>query len=140
MRFDELSLGQTATIRKTITQADIEVFAGLTGDFNPIHMDAQYAGRTRFGGRIAHGMLTAGLVSQVLGMRLPGTGAVYLSQTLRFKAPVRAGDTIEARAEVLELMPEKRRVRLRTLCVNQSGDTVLDGEALMLVDDVPTLS
>lgn len=136
MRFDQLSVGQTAAIRKTISESDIVWYAGITGDFNPIHIDAEYAARTRFGTRIAHGMLTAGLVSQVLGMRLPGTGAVYLGQTLRFTAPVRAGDTIEARAEVIELIPGKQRVRLRTVCVNQDGDTVLEGEALMLMEDI----
>jgi 3-hydroxybutyryl-CoA dehydratase len=137
MRYADLHVGQTAAIRKTLTEADIVNYAGITEDFNPLHVDADYATRSRFGGKIAHGMLTAGLVSTVLGMRLPGTGAVYLSQTLRFTAPVRPGDTIEARAEVLELMPEKRRVRLGTICVNQRGETVLEGEALMLVDDVP---
>lgn len=136
MRFDELAVGQTASIRKTMTEADIGVFAGLTGDFNPIHMDADFAARTRFKSRIAHGMLTAGLISHVLGMRLPGTGAIYLSQTLRFSAPVRAGDTIEARAEVIELLPAQRRVRLRTLCTNQRGETVLQGEALMLMEEL----
>lgn len=136
MRFGDLRVGQTAVISKTITEADIMAYAALTGDFNPLHVDAEHAARTRFGGRIAHGMLTAGLVSNVLGMRLPATGAVYLSQSLRFKAPVRAGDTIEARAEVLELFPEKQRVRLRTVCTNQTGTTVLEGEALMLIDEV----
>jgi 3-hydroxybutyryl-CoA dehydratase len=136
MRFEELAVGQTAAIRKTITETDIGVFAGLTGDFNPIHMDADFAAGTRFQSRIAHGMLTAGLISHVLGMRLPGTGAIYLGQTLRFSAPVRAGDTIEARAEVIELMPVQRRVRLRTVCTNQRGETVLQGEALMLMEEV----
>lgn len=137
MRFEELSLGQTATIRKTISESDILAYAGLTGDFNPVHVDAEYASRTRFGSRIAHGMLTAGLVSHVLGMRLPGTGAIYLGQSLRFTAPVRAGDTIEARAEVVELVPAKRRVRLKTVCENQLGEKVLEGEALMMIEEVP---
>ena len=137
MRFEELSLGQTAAIRKTISESDILAYAGLTGDFNPVHVDAEYAARTRFGTRIAHGMLTAGLVSHVLGMRLPGTGAIYLGQSLRFTAPVRAGDTIEARAEVVELVPAKRRVRLKTVCENQLGEQVLEGEALMMIEEVP---
>lgn len=136
MRFEELSLGQTATIRKTISESDILAYAGLTGDFNPLHVDAEYAARTRFGTRIAHGMLTAGLVSHVLGMRLPGTGAIYLGQSLRFTAPVRAGDTIEARAEVVELVPAQRRVRLKTVCENQLGEKVLEGEALMMIEEV----
>ena len=137
MRFEELSLGQTAAIRKTISESDILAYAGLTGDFNPVHVDAEYAARTRFGSRIAHGMLTAGLVSHVLGMRLPGSGAIYLGQSLRFTAPVRAGDTIEARAEVVELVPAKRRVRLKTVCENQLGEKVLEGEALMMIEEVP---
>ena len=136
MRFEELAVGQTATIRKTISESDINAYAGLTGDFNPVHVDAEYAARSRFGSRIAHGMLTAGLVSHVLGMRLPGTGAIYLGQTLRFTAPVRAGDTIEARAEVVELVPAKRRVRLKTICQNQLGEKVLEGEALMMIEEV----
>ena len=139
MRFDELKVGQSDRIRRTISEADIVSYAGLTGDFNPIHVDAEFGARTRFGTRIAHGMMTAGLISNVLGMRLPGTGAVYLGQTLRFRGPVRAGDTIEAAAEVVELMPDKRRVRLRTTCVNQRGETVLEGEALMLIDPVPEI-
>lgn len=137
MLFAELALGQTALVRRTITEADLSGFAGITGDFNPLHVDAEWAARTRFGGRIAHGMLSAGLISNVLGMRLPGPGAIYLGQTLRFTAPVRPGDTITARAEVVELVPAKRRVRLRTTCTNQAGETVVDGEAVMLVDDVP---
>ena len=136
MRFEELTLGQTATIQKIISEADIIAYAGLTGDFNPIHVDAEYAARTRFGTRIAHGMLTAGLVSHVLGMRLPGTGAIYLSQSLRFTAPVRAGDTIEARAEVVELVPARRWVRLKTVCQNQLGEKVIEGEALMMIEEV----
>jgi 3-hydroxybutyryl-CoA dehydratase len=135
MRYSDLRVGQTAAIQKTITETDITSYAGIIQDFNPLHVDADYAARSRFGGKIAHGMLTAGLISTVMGMRLPGTGAVYLSQTLRFTAPVRPGDTIEARAEVLELMPAKRRVRLGTVCVNQRGETVIEGEALMMVDE-----
>lgn len=133
MQYAELTLGQVAEVTRTITIADIEAFAALTGDDNPVHLDESFAAGTRFGGRIAHGMLSAGLISAVLGTRLPGTGAIYLGQTLRFTAPVRPGDTITARAEVLELTPEKRRVRIRTTCTNQLGDTVIDGEAQMLL-------
>ncbi|HEX9754440.1 MAG TPA: MaoC family dehydratase [Gemmatimonadales bacterium] len=137
MRFAELAIGQTAEVRRTITESDVVAFAGISGDFNPVHVDAEWAARTRFGGRVAHGMLSAGLISNVLGMRLPGAGAIYRSQTLRFTAPVRPGDTITARAEVVELVPAKRRVRLRTTCTNQDGETVVEGEATMVVDDVP---
>lgn len=140
MRFAELAMGQTAEVRRTITESDVVAFAGITGDFNPVHMDAVWAARTRFGGRVAHGMLSAGLISNVLGMRLPGAGAIYLGQTLRFTAPVRPGDTITARAEVVELVPAKQRVRLRTTCTNQHGETVVEGEATMVVDDIPDSS
>ncbi len=137
MRFEELAIGRTAAVSETITDAHIRTFAALSGDHNPLHVDDAWASRFRFGGRIAHGALTAGLVSRVLGMELPGTGAIYLGQSFRFLQPVRPGDTIEARAEVIELKPEQHRVRLRTTCTNQRGEVVLDGEALMQVDDVP---
>lgn len=133
MRFEELFLGQTAEVSKTITQADVETFAALTGDQNPVHLDEAFAATTRFGGRIAHGMLSAGLISTVLGMHLPGSGAIYLGQTLRFTAPVRPGDTITATAEVVELFPEKRRVRLRTTVTTGGGETVIEGEAQMVL-------
>ena len=137
MRFEELSVGQTAVISETITDSHITRFAELSGDRNPLHLDDAWAAKTRFGGRIAHGALTAGLVSRVLGMELPGTGSVYLSQTCKFLGPVRAGDTVEAKAEVIGLDPARRRVRLRTTCSNQRGEPILEGEALMLIDDLP---
>lgn len=133
MQFAELVLGQVAEVSKTITKADIEAFAALTGDTNPMHLDEAFAAATRFGGLIAHGMLSAGLISTVLGTRLPGTGAIYLGQSLRFTAPVRPGDTVTARAEVVELVPAKRRVRIRTTGTNQRGEVVIDGEAEMLL-------
>ncbi len=126
--------GQKAAITRTITEADIEAYAALTGDRNPVHLDSAYAARTRFGGRIAHGMLTAGLVSAVLGMHLPGPGAVYLSQTLTFLKPVHIGDTITATVEVTTYDAERRRLHLRTYCANQRGETVLDGEAVLLAE------
>jgi 3-hydroxybutyryl-CoA dehydratase len=135
MRFEELQVGNSAEFSKTITEADVVLFAGITGDFNPVHIDQQAAERSRFGGRIAHGMLTAGLISTVLGMRLPGPGAIYLTQSLRFTGPVMLGDTVTARAEVLELIPAKQRVRVATTCRKQTGETVLDGEALLWVPD-----
>lgn len=126
--------GQTAAVTRTITEHDIETFAHLTGDFNPLHMDAVYAARSRFGGRIAHGMLTAGLISTVLGMHLPGPGGIYVSQTLTFLRPVHLGDTVTAVAEVVAYDARRRRLTLRTACANQRDETVLEGEAVVLVD------
>ncbi len=135
MRFDELEVGMTAELARTITAADIDDFARVTGDHNPVHVDEEVARASRFGGRIAHGILTAGLVSAVLGTRLPGPGSIYLSQTLRFTRPVPVGATITATVEVIELDPERRRARLATTCTDQEGQTVLDGEALLLMPD-----
>ncbi len=129
--------GQAATWTKTITEADVEAFAGITGDYNPLHVDKEYAARSRFGERIAHGILTAGMISAVLGMRLPGPGGIFLSQTLKFVQPVRFGDTITARAEVVSWRPERRLLILHTTCTNQRGEAVLDGEAALLVEPVP---
>jgi 3-hydroxybutyryl-CoA dehydratase len=126
--------GQRASVTKTITDADIRTFADLTGDRNPLHVDDAYAARSRFGGRIAHGLLTAGLLSTVLGMHLPGPGGIYVSQTLRFKGPVRIGDAITATVEVVAYDAGRRRLTLKTTCTNQRGETVLDGEAILLVD------
>ena len=137
MRFEDLSVGQTAVISETITDSHIRRFAELSGDKNPLHLDDTWAAKTRFGGRIAHGALTAALISRVLGVEMPGTGSVYLSQACKFLAPVRPGDTVEARAEVIHLDAARRRVKLRTTCWNQRGEQLVDGEALMLVDDVP---
>lgn len=133
MRFDELALGQTAEFTKTVTETDIVMYAGITGDFNPLHMDEVVASQSRFGSRIAHGMLSAGFISACLGMKLPGAGAIYLSQSLRFRAPVRIGDTITARLEVTELIPDKKRLKLSTTCLNGSGEVVIDGEATVLM-------
>lgn len=137
MRFEDLHVGQTAAVSESITAGHIARFAELSGDRNPLHVDPAWAAKTRFGGCIAHGALSAALISRVLGMELPGTGSVYLGQTLKFTAPVRAGDTIEARAEVIHLDPARRRVRLRTTCRNQRGEPLVEGEALMMVDEVP---
>ena len=132
MRYDELAVGMSAEHAKTVTDADVVLFAGVTGDFNPVHVDAEAAAQSVFGGRIAHGMLSAGLVSAAIAMKLPGAGSIYLAQTLRFAKPVRIGDTVTARVEVAELLP-KRRVRLLTVCRNQQGETVLDGEATVML-------
>ncbi|CAN5625233.1 MaoC family dehydratase [soil metagenome] len=133
MRYDEMEVGQTASLRRTVTEADVVLFAGITGDLNPAHLDQVYAEQSQFGGRIAHGMLGAGFISAVLGMKLPGPGTIYLEQSLRFTRPVRIGDTVTASVEILELLPEKRRIRLRTICVNQDGQVVLKGEALVML-------
>ena len=134
MRIDEIHVGDVAELAKTVTESDIVLFAGITGDFNAVHIDAEAAKKSVFGERIAHGMLSAGFISAVLGMRLPGAGSIYLSQTLRFTKPVRIGDTVTARVEVLEVLTPKRRVRLATSCRNQSGELVFDGEALVMLD------
>jgi len=129
--FDQLTVGDTDRFSKTVTDADIYLFAGVTGDLNPAHIDEDYARGTFFKTRIAHGMLSAGFVSAVIGTRLPGPGSVYMRQTLDFLAPVRIGDTVTATVEVIEKIVEKKRVRLRTTCTNQEGVTVLEGEALV---------
>ncbi len=133
MGFDALALGQSAEFTKTITETDVVLYAGITGDFNPAHVDAVAAASGQFGERIAHGMLSAGLISATLAMKLPGPGAIYLSQQLRFTRPVKIGDTITARVEIVELVAERRHVRLATTCRNQQGKTVLDGEAVVLM-------
>lgn len=129
--FDELAVGDTDRFSKTVTDADIYLFAGVTGDLNPAHIDETYAQGTFFKTRIAHGMLSAGFISAVIGTRLPGPGTVYMRQILDFLAPVRIGDTVTATVEVIEKQAEKKRVRLRTSCFNQEGVKVLDGEALV---------
>jgi 3-hydroxybutyryl-CoA dehydratase len=134
MKFDELTIGKTAEFAKTITDADVMAFAEVTGDFNPVHVDEAAAAKTRFGGRIAHGMLSAGLVSAAIGNRLPGAGSIYLGQTLRFTLPVRIDDTITATITVTEIL-SKRRVKLSTICTNQNGEKVLDGEATVMLDE-----
>ncbi|WP_148714172.1 MaoC family dehydratase [Chitinolyticbacter meiyuanensis] len=130
--FEDLSVGLTAEYRKTLTETDVVLFAGLTGDNNPMHIDAEFAAETRFGERVVHGMLTASMLSSVIGMKLPGPGCIYMSQSLRFLKPVHIGETVTATAEVIELLPEKQRVRLKTTC-SVRGEPVLDGEALIWV-------
>jgi 3-hydroxybutyryl-CoA dehydratase len=127
----ELEIGETAEFSKTISESDIYLCAGVTGDMNPAHIDEAYATTTFFKTRIAHGLLPAGFISNVVAMKLPGPGTIYLRQELNFKAPVRIGDTITAQVEVLEIMEEKKHVRLRTTCTNQDGIVVLDGEAVV---------
>jgi len=124
-------VGDAAEMTKVISEEDVFLFAGITGDRNPIHISEEYAPKTRFGERIAHGSLTAGLISAVIGMKLPGPGCLYLSQTLDFLAPVKIGDGITARAEIVEVISEKR-LRMRTQCFNHKKVIVIDGEAVIV--------
>ncbi|MGD2028562.1 MAG: MaoC family dehydratase [Desulfobacterales bacterium] len=128
---NELKIGDVAEFSKTVSESDIYLYAGVTGDFNPAHINEDYAKKTFFKTRIAHGMLSAGLISTVIGNKLPGTGTIYVAQNLSFLAPVRIGDTITARVEVVDIVDEKNRVRLRTSCFNQEGIQVLNGEAVV---------
>jgi len=127
---DELQIGDRASFSKTISETDVYLYAGITGDFNPAHINEAYAQSTAFKTRIAHGMLIAGFISNLLGTRLPGPGSIYMSQELKFLAPVTIGDTITATVEIIDILTEKKRVRLQTTCANQEGTVVLDGEAL----------
>ena len=129
--FEDLKVGMTASFAKTVSEADIVLFAGVSGDTNPMHIDQEFAAKTQFKGRIAHGILSASFISTVIGTRLPGPGSIYLSQSLRFKAPVRIGDTVTARVEVAELFPEKKRATLKTVCT-VGGTVVTEGEALIM--------
>jgi len=127
-----VTVGDSAEVSKTITDEDVRAFAELTGDRNPVHLDEDYASATRFGRRIAHGMLGASLISTVLASELPGRGSVYLSQTLRFTAPVYLGDTVTARVTVTRVREDKPVVTLETVCTNQRGERVVEGEAVVL--------
>ncbi len=128
---DELQPGMSASLAKTVTEADIILFAGISTDVNPAHLDEEYAKGTMFGGRIAHGMLSAGFISAVLANKLPGPGTIYLSQTLKFKSPVRPGDTVKATVIVKEVLAAKNRVILDTICT--VGETVvIEGECMMM--------
>ncbi|HXV25761.1 MAG TPA: MaoC family dehydratase [Alphaproteobacteria bacterium] len=129
---EDLRPGMSAAYARTVTEADVILFAGVSGDQNPVHLNQEFAEGTRFKGRIAHGMLTASFISTVLGNKLPGPGCIYVSQNLRFTAPVRAGDTVHTRVEVIEVDEAKGRVRLKTIC--RVGDvTVIEGEAVLMV-------
>ena len=130
-----MKLGDSAEITKKIEQADVDAFADLTGDHNPVHVDEEFAKTTRFGRRIAHGMLTASLISSVLANKLPGAGSVYLGQTLKFVAPVFPGDEITARVTVKEIRDDKPVVKLETVCLTQRDEIVIRGEATVLATD-----
>ena len=129
---EDITVGMSAEIAKTITDADIILFAAVSTDTNAVHMDEEFAKTTMFGGRIAHGMLSAGLISAVLGNRLPGPGTIYMSQSLRFRAPVRSGDTVHAKVTVKEVIAEKGRVIVDTVCT-VADKVVIDGEATLMV-------
>ena len=131
LTYEQIETGQKASFSKTVTETDVVLFAGVTGDLNPVHVNEVWASSSFFKGRIAHGMLSAGFISTVLGTQLPGPGTIYLKQTLEFMAPVRIGDTITATVEVAEKM-EKNRMRLTTLCTNQEGKEVTRGEAVVM--------
>jgi len=135
--FEDLSIGMTETLEKTVSSSDVVGFAQLTGDRNPIHLSEHFAARTSFGKRIAHGLYTASLISAVLGTRLPGPGAIYISQTLNFRAPVKIGDTVLVTVTVRELIAEKSRARLSCIC-SVDDEVVLDGEALVKVPSEKT--
>lgn len=131
LTIQDIQVGDSATFAKTISEGDVYLFAGITGDFNPAHVDEAYAQGTFFKGRIAHGMLCGGLISAVLGTKLPGPGAIYIEQTMKFLAPVRFGDTVTAKVEAIEILASENRVRFRTTCENQDGKIVVDGEAVV---------
>jgi len=132
LTIDMLSVNQSETFRKTISESDVYLFAGITGDTNPAHIDEIYANSTKFGKRIAHGLLVSSFISTVLGTKLPGPGTIYISQSLNFKAPVYIGDTIEAKVTVKEIIKEKNRVILLTEIYNQNNALVVTGEAMVL--------
>jgi 3-hydroxybutyryl-CoA dehydratase len=129
---EDLEIGQAAELRRTVTAPDIDAFAAVTGDENPVHLDETYAAATQFKGRIAHGMLSAGYISAVLGTRLPGPGAIYVSQTLNFRRPVRIGDEVTAEVKVTAIDSARCRVTFATQCV-VAGKTVVEGEAVVIV-------
>ena len=131
-----IKVGDKATFSRTVSEADVVSFAEITGDSNPLHLDEAYAAKTRFKGRIAHGMLSAGFISAALGTKLaPNATVVYLSQQLRFQRPVKIGDTVTATCEVTAVQPERRFVTVKTDCVNQAGEEIVTGEALVLLDE-----
>lgn len=134
MTFQDLKIGQKAYVQKTFSDADVTMFAGVSMDVNPIHMSEGYAKDSLFGKRIVHGMLTASLISSVLGIQLPGPGTIYLGQELKFMAPVYLGDDITAEVEIIELREDKKIVKLNTTCRNQDGKTVVSGLATVKFD------
>ena len=128
--FEDIDIGMSASFEKVVSSEDVEAFAGLSGDWNPLHLDDEFARGTRAGERVVHGMVTASLISTLVGCKLPGPGCLWMGQTLRFLKPVRAGERVHARAEVIEIIAGKQRVRMRTTC-HVGEVTVIDGEALV---------
>lgn len=129
---NEIEIGEEASFTKTISETDVYNYAGVTGDFNPAHINESFAKKSMFGGRIAHGMLSAGLISTVLGTKLPGPGCIYVSQDLKFTSPVHFGDTITAKVKVINKNVEKNRVELETKCIKQDEDVVIKGNAVLM--------
>jgi len=130
--FEDLEVGMEARLSRTVTEADIRTFAEVSGDFNPVHIDHEYAAETIFKECVAHGMMTAGYISAVFGMVMPGPGAIYITQTLNFKAPVKIGDKVDTRVQIIDLVPAKRRALFDCFCTVR-GRVVVDGEALLMV-------
>lgn len=135
-KYKDIKIGDTAKVIHTITENDIQSFGALSGDYNPVHFNEEWAKTTLFKGRIAHGLLTAASISTAIGMYLPGAGTIYLGQAMRFLRPVRIGDTITTLVEVVEKLDEKKHIRLKTTCMNQEEKVVLDGEALVTVMEI----
>ena len=131
LAYADIKVGDSASVSKTITESEIVTYAGITGDFNPVHVDAEYASKSMFKERIAHGMLVSGYISAVLGYHLPGPNTIYLGQDLRFTAPVKIGDTVTAEAIVMEKRDDKRIIKFRTTVTNQRGEVVVDGSAVV---------
>jgi 3-hydroxybutyryl-CoA dehydratase len=134
--FEDLEVGQEASMSRVVSAADIVAYAALSGDYNPVHLDAEYAAKTIFKERIAHGILSAGYISAVFGMKLPGPGAIYISQTLFFKGPVKIDDRVETTVRLVELIPDKKRARFDCVCT-VAGKPVLTGEAVLMVPPRP---
>ena len=132
MTIQELKVGDSASMAKTISESDVYLFAGITGDYNPAHVNEEASKQTAFGGRIVHGILSAGLISAVLAMKLPGPGTIYLGQELKFTKPVRFGDTVTATCTVSEILAEKNIIKLDTICTNQAGEVVIKGVATVM--------
>ncbi|CCB67059.1 MULTISPECIES: MaoC family dehydratase [unclassified Hyphomicrobium] len=134
--FEDLEVGQEASMSRIVSEADIVAYAALSGDYNPVHLDAEYAAKTIFKERIAHGILSAGYISAIFGMKLPGPGAIYISQTLNFRGPVKIDDRVETLVRLVELIPDKKRARFECLC-SVAGKPVLTGEAVLMVPGRP---
>jgi len=134
--FEDLEVGQEASMSRIVSEADIVAYAALSGDYNPVHLDAEYASKTIFKERIAHGILSAGYISAIFGMKLPGPGAIYISQSLNFRGPVKIDDRVETLVKLVELIPDKKRARFECLC-SVAGKPVLTGEAVLMVPGRP---